>query len=124
MLGDFRFRQIAVIGFFCRKQSLGGENMATPDAALTKTKLSLLDAERRIDALEVAAAKALLLAAETLRRQKDVDKHKEVLLACVELLFTELQMEGAKHNQFVESSLKRTATALAELKISIKQRNR
>ncbi len=98
--------------------------MATPDAALTKTELTLLEAKQRIDSLEVAAAKALLLAAETLRRQQDVDKHREALLACVELLFTELQMEGAKHNKFVESSLERTARALAELQISIKQRNR
>ena len=98
--------------------------MATPDTALTKTELTLLEAEQRIDALEVAAAKALLLAAETLKLQKDVDKHREALLACVELLFTELKMEGVKHNPFVESSLERTAKALAELQISIRQRNR
>lgn len=98
--------------------------MTSQDAALTKTGLTLLEAEQRIDALEVAATKALLLAAEALKVQKDVDKHRETLLACVELLFTELQIEGMKHNQFVELSLGRTATALAGLRGSLKQRNR
>ena len=66
---------------------------------------------RRIDALEVAQAKALLLAAETLKNQQDVDKHAETLMACVELLFAELKIEGVKHSQFIESSLERTANS-------------
>jgi len=54
-------------------------------------------------------------------RQEDVDKHRQTLLAYVDLLFTELTVEGVKHSQFVESSLERTASALTELRISLRR---
>jgi hypothetical protein len=82
----------------------------------TKTGLTLFEAEQRIDSLEIAAAKAVVLLAETLKNEQIVDKHGSALIACVELLFDELKLEGMKHSQFVEESLSRTATAEKELR--------
>jgi hypothetical protein len=47
--------------------------MLTDEITGTKTGLTLSQAEHRIEALEAAAAKALVLMAETLKHQKDVD---------------------------------------------------
>jgi hypothetical protein len=88
----------------------------------TKTGLTLSEAEQRIDSLEIAAAKAVVLLAETLKHEQIVDKHGSALVACVELLFSELKLEGLKHSQFVEESLNRTATAEKELRQTLFER--
>lgn len=49
--------------------------MATLDTARTKTGLTLLEAEQRIDALEIAAAKAVVLIAAALKHEVDVEMH-------------------------------------------------
>ena len=87
----------------------------------TTAGLTLLQAEQRIDALELAAAKVVVQIADTLKHQKLERKGSEALLACVELLFDELRVEGLKHNQFVDSSLARTAVAVKELRASIRE---
>ncbi len=48
--------------------------MDTLDIARTTTGLTLLEAEQRIDALELAAAKGVLLIAEALKHEVDVEK--------------------------------------------------
>ena len=72
--------------------------MVTPEATRTSTGLTLLEAEHRIDALEIAAAKAVVLIAEALKHEVAVEKHGQVLLSCVDLLFDELEVEGLEHN--------------------------
>ncbi len=99
--------------------------MDTTDTPRTRTGLTLLEAEQRIDSLELAAAKALVILAETLRREQIVDKHGSALIACADLLFDELKIEGMKHSHFVEESLGRTAVAVKELRQSLlEQRGR
>lgn len=93
--------------------------MDTSDAARTRTGLTLLEAEQRIDALEIAAAKAVMLIAEALKHEVDIEKRGQTLLACVDLLFDELKLEGMKHNEYVEGSLSRTKSAVIELKHSL-----
>lgn len=95
--------------------------MDTQGEARTRAGLTLLEAEQRIDSLEAAAAKALLVLAEAVKHRNDVDKQGERLLACVELLFNELTLEGAPHSQFVQGSLDRTATAVRELRRSLRE---
>jgi hypothetical protein len=96
--------------------------MATEEAIVPKTGLTLLEADQRIEALEIAAAKTALALAEALRHQQVVDKVQHTLVACVELLFTELKVEGTRHSQFVEDSLGRTAKALDELRAVSKKK--
>jgi hypothetical protein len=95
--------------------------MDTQGVDRTRNGLTLLEAERRIEALEAAAAKALLVLAEAVKHKNDIDKQGEHLLACVELLFTELTLEGVPHSQFVEGSLARTASAVSELRRSLRE---
>ena len=89
--------------------------MDTDDTPRTKGGLTLLEAELRIAALEAAAAKAILALAAMVKREDVVVKRRIALLDCVELLFTELKLEGAIHSQFVANSLVRTRSAVAEL---------
>lgn len=92
--------------------------MAERDADRTTTGLTLQEAEARIDALEAAAAKAVLIMAEALRNRQELHRHGDRLIECVDLLFTELQVEGVKHGEFVANSLARTASAVAALRAS------
>ncbi len=89
------------------------------DTPRTTTGLTLHEAELRIDALEAAAAKAVLLLAETIKQEALIQKHGKALIACVDLLFDELKVEGLKHSEFVGSSLERTAASVKELRQSL-----
>jgi hypothetical protein len=93
--------------------------MVSLNAARTKTGLTLLQSEQRIDALEIAAAKAVLLIANALKHEVDVEKHGQILLSCVDLLFDELKLEGMAHNAYVVNSLSRTKAAVSELRQSM-----
>ena len=90
--------------------------MNTPSAPRTKAGLTLLEAERRIDSLETAAAKAMLVLAEILKHETLLHEHGDALVSCVELLFDEFKLEGLKHNEFVANSLGRTKHAVVELR--------
>jgi len=90
--------------------------MVSRDAGRTTTGLTLQEAEQRIESLEAAAARAVLIMAEALRNRQELQKHGDRLIECVDLLFTELQVEGVKHSEFVQNSLARTASAVAALR--------
>ena len=79
------------------------------DTLRTKMGLTLLEAESRIISLETAAAKAQATLTEVLKHEAIVDKHGAALLSCVELLFSELKLDGVTHSQFVTDSLSRTS---------------
>lgn len=83
------------------------------------------EAELQISALEAEAAKILASLTETIKHEKNVGKRSEAVISCIELLFDELNLEGLKHNQFVEDSINRTKKVLAELREAlISQRNK
>ncbi len=83
----------------------------------------LIEAETRIAKLETAAVKAAFLLAQAAKEQKSVDTHTVKLVSCVELLFDELAVEGLKHCEYVENSLRKVATAVTELKKTTTQRD-
>jgi hypothetical protein len=98
--------------------------MNEKDTPRTKAGLTLLEAELRIDALESAAAKAIHVLAEVLKHEKVVDEHGEALLACVDLLFDELKLEGVIHSEYVANSLGRTRQAVAQMRQSLNEQRR
>ncbi len=87
----------------------------------TNAGLTLLEAEQRIDALELAAAKVVVQIADQLKDEVIIEKHGKALLDCVYVLFEELRVEGLKHSEFVESSLAHTASAVDTLQRSIRE---
>jgi len=93
----------------------------TADTPRTKTGLTLLEAEARIDSLEAAAAKAVLLLTEVLKHEKAVDGRAKSLLSCVDLLFDELRLEDMKHSEYVANSLQRTGHAVGELRKALRE---
>ncbi len=85
----------------------------------TNAGLTLFEAEQRIDALELAAAKVVVQIADTLKSHGVIDAKGKALLDCVYLLFDELRVEGLKHNEFVENSLARTYKAVDDFRRAI-----
>lgn len=85
----------------------------------TRSGLTLLEAEMRIDDLEAAAVKAALLLAQTAKRQLVIDERTEVMLKCSEQLVDELFKGGMKHSEHVEESLGHAMIATIELRKAV-----
>jgi len=86
------------------------------DIPRTKSGLTLIEAELRIESLETAAAKAILVLAKVLKHERIVREHGDALISCVDLLFDELKLEGMKHCEYVNGSLERTRRAVETLR--------
>ena len=98
--------------------------MNEDDTPRTKAGLTLLEAGLRIEALESAAAKALLVLAEMLKQQDLVEKHGQALLACVDVLFVELKLAGVNQSEFVVNSLERTRRAVDQMRQTLGEQRR
>jgi len=94
------------------------------DTPRTKAGLTLREAELRIEALESAAVKALLGLTEILKHKDLVEKHGEALLACVDVLFVELKLEGVVHSEYVANSLERTRRAVDQMRLTFDEQKR
>jgi hypothetical protein len=98
--------------------------MNDKDTPRTKAGLTLREAELRIEALESAAAKAIRVLTEMLMHEDLVDKHGEALLACVDVLFVELKLEGVIHSEYVVNSLERTRRAVDQMRLTLSEQRR
>jgi hypothetical protein len=90
----------------------------------TKAGLTLDEAGLRIEALEAAAAKAILVLTEMLKQKDLVEKHGESLVACVDVLFVELKLQGVVHSEWVISSLERTRRAVDQMRLTLDEQRR
>lgn len=95
---------------------------ATSDVNKSDNKLKLLEAELRIDALEAAAVKTALLAAQAITERHVVAMLTGKLIACVDQFVDELDTEGLKHSKHVETSLLRLTNAANEIRGILKKR--
>jgi hypothetical protein len=80
----------------------------------TSTGLTLQEAEVRIAAIEAAAAKAADILSVATKAQNNIDHLTDALLMCCDLLFDELRLEGMKHSEWVDNSLAKVRSAIAE----------
>lgn len=95
------------------------------DTPRSPSGLTQQESELQISTLKADAAKMLASLTEAIKHEENVGKRSEAVISCIELLFDELNLEGLKHNQYVENSILRTKKVLAELRVAlISQRNK